>query len=328
MPYQTIYKDLGVATEAVFGTSLAMTTRFHVKTFSMGLDQNKELVEDTITSSRGRDRLVRRKNVIEGDIAGYGSPRSLHEMLELVNGSEGTTTGVSLMTITYGQNVNGTMMSKSVFIDRNNSQEAFNGVWATSLEISGKDDLIEWTMSGGAKTQGVGVGSSIMDNVIGETVHPYNFSDITVTIHKGSTYGAQPVTHKVSEWSIKYDNGQEATHLSGNADVARVDPKIPMVDGKFSIFHEGSSWVSATYGASEFYIRFAGTLPSQGGLIGGLTPYLLTIDVPRSQLKTNVRNYEQNAFAVEEIEYVGMMDLSPNGTSALWKVSMTVPLDF
>lgn len=328
MAYQNIYKDLGIATEASFGTSLALQTRIHIKSFGLGLNQNKELVEDTVTSSRGRDRLIRRKNVIEGDISGYCSPRALHEMFELVNGMEGVTSGVSLMNIVYGQNVNGTMMTKSMFVDRNNSQEAFNGVYASSLEISGSDDLLEWTMSGGAKIRGVGVGSSIMDNVIGETVHTYNFSDITVTIHKGATYGVQPVTHKVSEWSVKYDNGMEGTHLSGSANIDRVDPKIPMVDGKFKIFHEGSSWVDATYGASEFYIRFAGTLPSQGGLIGGLTPYLLTIDIPRSQLKTNVRNYEQNEFAVEEIEFVGLMDLSPVGTSALWKPSMTVPLDF
>ena len=326
MPYQAIYKDMAIATEASFGTSIAQETRLHVKSVSLGLDQNKELVEDTVTSSRGRDRLVRRRNIIEGDISGYASPRSLHEMLELVNGMQGVTTGVSLMVITYGQNTSGTMMSKTVWVDRNSSTEAFNGVYASSLELSGSDDLLEWTMSGGAKTRGSGV--AIADNVIGETIHPYNFSDITVSIHKGATYGTQAVTHKVSEWSIKYDNGIEATHLSGSADIDRIDPKIPTVEGKFKIFHEGTSWVDATYGASEFYIRFDGSLPSQAGLIGGLTPYTLRIDVPRSQLKTNVRNYEQNEFAVEEIEFVGLMDLSPVGTSALWKVSMTVPLNF
>jgi len=326
MAYQAIYKDIGIATEASFGTSLAMASRIHVKSFGFGLNQNKELVEDTVSSSRGRDRLIRRKNVIEGDMSGYASPRALHEMLELVNGMEGVTTGVSLMVVTYGQNVSGTMMTKSLWADRNNSTEAFNGVYATSLEITGADDLLEWTMSGGAKTRGAG--AAIADNVIGETVHAYNFSDITVTIHKGATYGAQPVTHKVSEWSVKYDNGTEATHLSGSPDVTRIDPKIPMVEGKFKIFHEGTSWVDAAYGASEFYLRFDGSLPSQAGLIGGLTPYTLRIDIPRSQLKTNVRNYEQNEFAVEEIEFVGLMDLSPVGTSALWKASMTVPLDF
>lgn len=326
MAYQAIYKDIGIATEASFGTSLAMEKRLHVRSVTLGLDQNKELVEDTVSSSRGRDRLVRRKNVIEGDITGYASPRSLHEMLELVNGAEGATAGVSLMVITYGQNTTGTMMTKSIWLDRNNSTEAFNGVYATSLELSGSDDLLEWTMSGGAKTQGSG--SALADNVIGETIHPYNFSDVTVTIHKGATYGAQAVTHKVMEWNVKYDNGTEGTHLSGSADIARIDPKIPMVEGKFKIFHEGTSWVDATYGASEFYLRFDGSLPSQAGLIGGLTPYTLRIDIPRSQLKTNVRNYEQNEYAVEEIEFVGLMDLSPVGTSALWKVSMTVPLNF
>ena len=315
-------------TEATFGTSIAMTSRMHIKSFGFGLNMNYELVEDTVTSSKGRDRMIRRKNVIEGDMSGYASPRNLHEMFELVNGVEGTTSGVSLMVITYGQNVNGTMMSKSMFVDRNHSQEAFNGVYASSLEINGSDDLLEWTMSGGAKTRGVGVGASIMDNVIGETVHSYNFSDITVSIHKGATYGTQAVTHKVSEWNVKYDNGMEATHLSGSADIARIDPKIPTIEGKIKIFHEGSSWVDATYGASEFYIRFAGTLPSQGGLIGGVSAYLLTIDVPRVQLTSNVRPYEQNEFSVEEIDFVGMMDLSPVGTSALWKPSMTVPLNF
>lgn len=326
MPYQSIYKDVGIGTEATYGMSIAATSRIHIRSLTFNLDQNKELVEDTISSSRGRDRLVRRRNTIEGDIEGYSSPRTLHHMLELVNGVAGATAalGNSAMIITYPQNVTGTMLSKTINIDRNNTTEAFNGVYASSLELRGSDDLVEFTLSGGAQIRGNG--AALPDNVIGETVHPYSFSDVTVTIHRGATYGAQSVTHPVSEWSVTYENGMEPTYLSGSPDIARVDPKIPTVTGKLKIFHTGASWVDATYGASEFYLRFDATLPSQAGLIAGVTPYALRIDIPRAQLRTNIRNYEQNEFAVEEIEFVGLMDLSPVGTSSLWKVSQTVDL--
>lgn len=326
MAQVTIYKDLAYTPEASYGTSIAAATRIHIKSSSLNLNQNKELVEDTVSSSKGRDRMIRRKNVIEGDIEGFGSPRGLHFAFQLVNGSAGSTSavGTSAILLTYNQNTTGSMLSYTVNKDRNNSQEAFAGVYASSLELSASDDLLEWTLSGGAQSRGNG--SALTDNVIGETTHAYVFSDMSVTIHAGSTYGANAVTHKVSEWSVKYENGMEPTFLSGSANITRVDPKIPTVSGKIKIFHEGTSWVDATYGASEFYIRFDGSLPSQAGLIAGVTPFTLRVDVPRAQLTTNVRNYEQNEFAVEEIEFMGMMDLSPVGTSALWKPTMTVPL--
>lgn len=325
MAYQTIYKDLGIETESSFGASTAGTaSRIHVRSMTLGLDVTKELVEDTVSSSKGRDRMVLKRNNIEGDITGYGSPRNLHHAFELVMGSAGVSVanGASCALITYYQNTSGTMLTKAVNVDRNSTQEKFLGVYASSLELTASDDLLEWTLSGGAKSRVAGV--ALADNVVGETVHPYTYADFNVTIHAGSTYGANTVTHKVSEWNMTYENGTEKTYLSGSKDVDRIDPKIPTVSGMFKIFHEGSSWVSAAYGASEFYLRFRATLPSEAGLIAGVTPYQLTIDIPRSQLTTNVRNYEQNEFAVEEINFVGMMDLSPNGTSALLVVSQVV----
>lgn len=324
MAYQTIYKDIGIADEATWGTSIASTTRkMHIRTSTLGLNPNKGLVEDIMTSMKGRERMVQTKNDVSGDLTGYATPRSLHEAYELVNLAKGVTSalGASAMIIDYVQNTSGTITSKTINTDRNNSQEKFNGVFATALDISWSDGLVEWTANCLAKTRAVG---AVLSDTIGETVKPYNYGDVTVTVHAGATYGAQPVTLAVSSGNVKYDNGAELAFLSGSNDASRADPKIPSVTGKLKIFHTGSSWVSAFTGASEFYLRIQMVTNSAEGLIAGVTPYMNRIDVPRIQFTSNVRNFEQAAISVEEIEYTGMFDY---GTSALWKPQQTVPFD-
>jgi hypothetical protein len=323
MAKQMIYKDLGIVTEATFGVSAtAVVKRLHVVSCSIAKDPNETYVEDTSGFAQGRDRIVAMKNTYEGDIVAIGTPRNIHEMLELAMGSAGISValGTSMEVITYRQGVD-TLTSKAITMDRNSSQESFLGVRGGGIELTASDGFLQVTVPCIAQTRMNGI--TLPDSAVGETLHPYTFADFTATIHAGSTYGAQPVTHLVSEWNVKYDNGLEAIHLSGSYDPARSDHKMPTVEGKLKIFHNGSSWIDATYGQSVFYIRLQGSLPSAGGLINGTTPYLLRLDIPRAELTTNVRNYEQAALAVEEIEFKGMFDNSALGTSAIFVPSLT-----
>ena len=319
-----IYKDIGVQDEVSFGISLtANYTRLHVRTVTLNQTIDKMLVEDTTSNVKGRDRISRIKTTLEGDITGFITPRGVHQMLEMVNGAvaTGTSMGASGSLFTYYQDTSGTsFLSKVVNLDRNNSQEKFLGVRAKSLELTASDSLAEYTLSVIAKTYGAGAS---MADILGETVKSFNFADNVLQINAGTTIGTAPITHKVSEWSIKYDNGLEATYLSGLEDITRSDPKIPTIEGKFTIFHEGASWTAGNYGSSEFYIRLTATLPSHGGLIAGVSPYVLRIDMPRTELTSTVRNYEQAEFGVEEIEFKGMFH---PGLSLLWRPELTCGL--
>ena len=327
MAHLMLYKDIGIDNEATYGSSnLGTARRMHVTSVGLGQDVTKELVEDTMVSPKGRERMISKRNVVEGEIAGYGEVRTLKEMFELVNGVAGTSVahGDTGAITTFWQNTDGTFKSKAINIDRNNSQEKFNGVVAKSMSLSFSDDILESSVDCVAQARASGTS---MTNILGATVEPFTFADMTVTIHQGATYGGQAVTQYVSDFSLEYANGIEGSYLSGSKSIKRVDPKVPELNGSLKIFHEGSSWIEASYGASEFYIRLEGTLPSEGGLIGGVTPYLLRIDIPRCELTTNVRAYEQAEFSVEEIEFVGMADTSLNGVSALWRPQLTTGIN-
>lgn len=323
MSHLTLYKDIGVGDESEWGSSIACdSTRLHIKSSSLGKKVEKEIIDDTTSSIKGRERMVILKHTVEGDLSGYCTPRTMHHMFELANGAKGTSvtlgTSANAILYTYNQNTDGTMISKSINVDRNNSQECYNGVRASALEISGSDNKLEFTLNAIAKTQS-NVGTSMQD-LVGETIKAAVYADTTVTIHQGATYGAEPDTLEVSEWSVKYENGLEAQHLSGDKDIARSDPSIPTVTGKFKIFHSGLSYVNLAEGCSEAYIRFDTVYPSCAGLINGITPYTMRIDIPRTQLTSNVRNYEASEFSIEEVEFEGAFDL---GTSSLWIPSQT-----
>jgi hypothetical protein len=325
MAYQTIFQDMLVQDETSFGASIAPAHRLHIRSTSLDITREKQHIEDTSSFVRGRDRMSLMKDTVEGDITGFGSPRNLHYALEWVNGCKGVSSAGSSVSCvrTYPQNVNQTWLTRTVNLDRNNSQELFTGVAAQSLELSCSDNLLEWSLGCVGRNRAGGVS---MASVIGETVGAFSYADFNIRIHAGSTFGTQGVSLAVSDWSVNYNNGLEASWTSGNPQAQRVDAKIPSVEGKLTIFHEGASWVSATYGCSEFYLRFEGNLASCKGLISGTSSYRLCIDIPRAELTSNVKNYEQNAFSVEEIEFKGLLDLSPNGTSALWVPSLTAGL--
>jgi len=320
--HQTIYKDIGIGDESTWGVSVASNSeRLHIKTSTLNKIVEKEVVEDTTTSIKGRERIVRMKNVVTGDLTGFATPRTMHHMLELALGTIATNTavGTSATLRTYNQNTDGTMISKSINFDRNNSQETFNGVRASAIDITASDNKLEFTLNTEGKIQS-NVGTSMQD-LIGETIRPMVFADATITVHQGATYGVEFTTLEVESWNVKYENGLESSFLSGSRDAARSDPKIPAVSGKFKIFHEGTSFVELQHGCTEAYLRFDIVLPSCAGLIAGVTPYTLRIDVPRTEMTSNVRPYEAGEYSMEEVEFMGKLN---TGTSSLIDITQTV----
>lgn len=322
MANQRIYKHIAIRDETTWGVSATGTNKvIAVRTSTLNQNPNKAIVEETSTSIKGRDRMTVGHNEIDGDITGYASPRFLHHALEWVNGSQGATAalGTSAMTITYNQNVDGNLLSKTVLMDRNNTQEAFYGTRASKFSMNWANDLVEAALTLMAKSRGIG--ASVAD-VVGETVRPYEFADISVGIG-GAAY-VNPTVVFTSNGNFTYDNGQERSFLSGSRDAARTDPNIPRLNGSIEIFHEGNSFISPTYGCSELYIRIEATTVSCHGLIAGTTPYYTRIDIPRVQFTTNTRNYEQAALAMETIEFEAMFN---PGTSSLWTATQVVGFD-
>lgn len=322
MGLQNIYKNIIFRDETTWGTSVAGTTRtLQIVSSSLNANPNKTLVEDTRTSNKGRDRMVRLKNEIDGDIVAYSSPEVLNFMFETVNGSAGTTSavGTSAILITYNQNTDGNMTSVTLVEDRNNSQEVFYGVRGKKLAMKASDGLVESTLTVMAKTRGAG---ATLANLVGETVKPLVFADMVITM--GLPGYTQVSTLLCEDWSLEYDNGLEKTFLSGDRNAARMDQMVPMVSGQFTIFHEGSSYLNPTYGSSEVYIRIEGIYDSSEGLIAGVTPYYLRIDIPRAEITLNERNFEQGALAKEVISFTAMFD---QGTSTLWKPQLTTGFD-
>ena len=319
-----IYKDVSIINEATWGTSLAGDPdRIHIKSLTLNLNAEDQLVEETVGTPKGRMRMVLIKNTLEGNLDGYLTPTNAHHIFEWVNGTSvaiGSSMGASGTLFNYNQDVSGTFCSKAINIDRTNSYERYNGVRAKTLELKSSDSITEWTLGVIAKSRGLG--AALVDNVIGETVKPFTFADWTVQINAGNTIGT-PITVQAKQWSISYDNNLESTYLSGSQTPARSDVKIPSIKGSFTLFHDGTSWTDATYGASEFYLRFQGTLPSERGLIAGVTPYMLRIDVPRVMLTKTVRNYANGELAIEDFDFTGMFD---TGLSALWFPQLTAGL--
>lgn len=323
MAYQQVYKDVMLREEAAWGVSGAGTSQLlQIISSSLESNPNKTVVEDTRTSVKGRDRMVRLKEEIEGDIAAYGSPRVLHRFMELGMGAAGITAAVGSSAVlnTYPQNTSGTMLSATLVQDRNNSGEAFYGLRAQKLSLKASDGILEVTLSGKAKSRS-DVSGGVPD-IVGETVKPFVFADFVVTV--GRPGNVNPVTMYSSEWSVEYDNGLESSFLSGSRQATRSDPMTPQVTGTIKIFHEGTSWVSATYGASELYIRLAAMTDSSEGLIAGVTPYYLQVDIPRVEFTQSTRNYEQAALSVEEIQFTGMFDA---GLSLLIRPQLTAGFD-
>lgn len=321
MAQQVIYKNIALGEEATWGTSVAVSRYMQIVSSGLNANPNKTIVEDTRTSPRGRDRIVRLKNEIGGDIVANASPKVLHNMFELVTGSHGATSavGTSAINIAYNVNTTGDYLSYTMVHDRNNTQEAFYGVRANSLRLEFSDNLLQATLGTMARYRGIG--PSVVD-VVGETVKPYIFADMTVSI--GRPGYATPVTVPVASFNAEYNNGMERTHLSGSRDASRMDAMVPTLTGSFEVFHEGNSWVSAVYGCSEFYMRIEASTDTCGGQIAGVTPYYLRLDLPRVELSTTTRTYEQAGFAMETIEFIGLYD---QGTSSLFKPSLTVGHD-
>lgn len=311
MAVQVIYKNLQVKEEASWGVSANTTLRrIPIVSSGLNLNPNKELVEDTRSSALGRDRMVRLRNEVDGDIVFYADSRSLNFAFESVMGQNGISSagGSNAANYTYRQDVTGTPLSYTVLEDRNNSQEAFYGVRGTQLSLTASDGLLEMTLGTMAKSRAIG--ASVSD-AVGATVKPFVFADVVISVGASGSLG----TVDVSEWSVEYNNNTERSFLSGSRNAARTDIQTPTVEGSFTIFHTGNSYISPTHGCSELWMRIEATTSSCEGLIAGVTPYYLRIDIPRIEFTTNERNYEQGALAMETINFSAMFDA---GTSSLW----------
>lgn len=324
MAEQVIYKNIGIGDESTYGVAVGATaTRLQVMEANLDKNPGKEKIEDTQSTARGRDRMVRLKTEISGDISGYLSPRNLHHAVEMVNGKAGISNagGSSAVNFQYYQNAGENWLSKTIERDNNQTQERFSGVAAQSIEISSSDNLIEFSL--GVIAKGVTTGVALPD-AVGETIDPFSFADVTMTLYPGASVNGSGINIKPEEWAVSYENGLEPSYFNSRT-IDRVDPKIPNVSGSFKIFHEGTTFVHATYGCSEWYLRIDLNLPNCGGLIAGATPYFARIDIPRIELTANAKPYAQNEFAVEEIEFEGLYNY---GVSALWLVSQVVDLDY
>ena len=317
-----IYKDITVTNESTWGVSLAGDPdRLHITSINLNLDENKMVIQDTSGTPKGFNRMTTGKYSLEGDIKGYVTPTNIHHALELVMGTSvtvGSSCGASATLFYYYQDVSGTLCSKAINIDRTNSQERYNGVRAKSLEITATDALTEFTLHCIGKSRGLG--ATVTDYVIGESIRPFIFADWTIYINAGNTSGPNGVTVGAKTWTLTYDNQQETTYLSGNQTPSRTDAKVPTLEGSFSLFHDGTSWTDATYGASEFFLRFQGVLPSERGLIAGVTPFMLRLDIPRVQLMKTVRGYADDTITVEDFKFTAMFD---PGSSTLWYPQQT-----
>ncbi len=317
-----IYKDITVTPEATWGTSLAGDPdRLHIKSINLNLAREKQVVEETTGTPKGRQRIVVIKDTLEGDMVGFLTPTTAHHVLEWVNGAQvtvGSSVGASGTLFNYNQNIDGNLYSKAINIDRTNSQERFNGVRAKTLQLTAQDSLTEFTLHVMAKNRGLG--ATIGDNNIGETVKPFTFADWTISFNAGGTIGPNPITLAAKQWAMTYDNQQEAAYLSGSQTPTRTDPKIPTLEGSFSLFHDGASYTDAAYGASEFYLRFQGVMPSDRGLIAGVTPFMLRIDIPKVQLTKTDRTYANGELAMEDFTFSAIFD---TGLSALWFPQLT-----
>lgn len=321
MAEQNIHKNIGIEDESTWGASYAGTaSRLTIISTSLGQDPVKQVAEDTQTTGKGRDRIVNLRNEVGGDIVGYGDVRNLHYFFESVQGQAGTSAGLGVtgVIMTYSQNTSGSNKSNTIVLDRNNTQEKFSGVRGLELKLSASNELMEATLSTLARSRTTGV--SLAD--LGVTMKPFTFGDITLQIMPGATFvSADALTLQCQEWEVIYNNNSERSYLSGSRTAARIDPKVPELKGSFKIFHEGATWTDAAYGCSEFYMRITGNLPSCGGLIAGTTPYVLQIDLPRVQITTNVRNYEQAALSIETLEIVGLYS---SLASCLWQPKLTI----
>lgn len=324
MAEQVIYKNVGFGDESTYGTAVGATaTRLQLTEFQLDQNPGKEKVEDTQSTARGRDRMVKLKTELSGSMAGFLSPKNFHHAAELAMGKAGITAsgGSSAVNISYYQNAGEAWLSKTANKDYNNSQERYSGVAAQNIEISASDNLVEF--SAGIIGKGASTGVALPDGV-GETIDPFAFADVTMTLWAGASVNGSGINIKPEEWSVNYENGLEASYFNSRT-IDRVDPKIPMVSGSFKIFHEGTTFVHGTYGASEWYLRIDLNLPQEGGLIAGVTPHFARIDIPRIELTSNVKPYAQNEFAVEEIEFEGLYNY---GVSALILMSQFVGMDY
>jgi len=303
------YKNLGVAVEGSYGASIALATYLPVKSFSMNLDPNFTLKEDTSTTALGYDRAAYLRSVYDGSVDFNVDPVSIRYWLKLGMGipGSGITIGAALSpdngatAMGFIQNNTGVLPSYRIDKDEATAVSAYLGVISKSMEIKSSGDFVEGTLNLSAKTAFAGTTLS----PTGVTVNPLVFAESKV--YYGATVTGCTTAIDVEDWSFTYDTQAEVTHLSGSRDASRVDPKIPKVSGSWTRFYDDTNFGSYVGAGTERALRIE-IVSSQ--TYSGTSPYRLNFYFPRVRFSKTERPYEAGSFIKETVTFEGMYDIN------------------
>jgi hypothetical protein len=303
------YKNLGVAVESSYGASIALATYLPVKSFSMNLDPNFTLKEDTSSSALGYDRAAYLRSVYEGSVDFNVDPASVRYWLKLGLGVPGT--GITIGTgfipgggataMGFIQSNTGVLPSFRLDKDENTAVSAYLGVISKSMEIKSSGDFVEGTLNLAAKTSFAGTTLS----PTGVTLNPLVFAESKV--YYGATITGCTTAVDVEEWSFTYDTQAEVSHLSGSRDANRVDPKIPKVSGTWTRFYDDTNFGTFVENGTEKALRIE-IVSSQ--LYSGTSAYRLNFYFPRVRFAKTERPYEAGNFIKETVTFEGMYDVN------------------
>ena len=307
------YKNVALATEASYGTSLPISDYAPVKSIDLNVDPNFQLKEDTSTSVKGYDRSAYLRNVIEGSIDFNVDPESVHHWLELGMGVGATLQGGAALPIsgatavTYPQNEDGVQLTYRIDIDRNTATEGFLGVAAQSLELTSSGDFVEGTLNVTAKEKF----SSTTFTPTGLTLNPFVFAESALYV--GGSIGGASTEISVDEWTMTYDLQSETAFQSGSRAAKRVDPKVPMLTGSFTRFFDDTNYDTYVTNGTDraFVVELTGS-----NTYSGTSPYKLAFYIPKARCTVSTKTYEAAGYVKETVEFTGVYD---PGIAYLWK---------
>jgi hypothetical protein len=301
------YKNLGVAVESSYGASIALATYLPVKSFSMSLDPNFTLKEDTTASALGYDRSAYLRNVYDGSVDFNVDPISVKYWLKLGFGIPGTGVTVGTGFIPGGgataigflpQNT-GVLPSYRLDKDENTAVAAFLGIISKSMEIKSSGDFVEGSLTLSAKEQFTGTTLS----PTGLTINPLAFAESKV--YYGATITGCTTAVDVEDWSFTYDTQAEVSYLSGNRNANRVDAKIPKLSGSWTRFYDDTNFDTFVTNQSNRAIRIE-IVSAQA--YSGTSAYRLNFYFPNVRISKSERPYEAGGFIKETVTFEGFYD--------------------
>lgn len=302
------YKNLGVAVEGSYGASVALATFPPIKSFSMNLDRNFTLKEDTSASALGYDRAAYVKDVYEGSLDINVDPISIRHWLKLGLGipGAGITVGAGFVPGGGGTAMGfiptntGTLPSYRIDKDENTGVQSYFGVVAKSMDFKSSGEFVESTLNLTAKTSAAGTS---MGSLIGVTINPFVFAESH--IYYGATATGCTTEVLVEDWSFTYDMQAEVSHLSGDRNAARIDAMIPKLSGTWTRFYDDTTFGTNVTSESEKALR----IEIRGSqTYSGTTPYALNFYFPRVRFAKTERPYEAGGFIKETVTFEGMYD--------------------